>query len=298
MVHKPRNQRVDRTHRRAGQTAGPSIRGAYLRHPASTDPSTALSLYGHRSVACPSHSPTLLDLSLFLFLVGLVILLFSLDYAIATVVLFIAFLAYSTYAATNLLPVWYSNCPYKTPLSIAFMLIQSWTPVFVRWHRRIQRSLHSKLRPGYPLADDATIPVNGHAFLGLEAHTVQRQGQKLDAQSLNWLCSMSANPSVSTTVAHAISGLPIPFLAIGLLRSGACMEHVCKELHTYSPWYHQNSQRLQDGSSEELTRYYVYVHAHLQLTSTLDNNEASFETARMHTGHALLRLRLPTRTFK
>ncbi|TFK98282.1 hypothetical protein BDV98DRAFT_470985, partial [Pterulicium gracile] len=61
--------------------------------------------------------PTLLHLSLFLFLVGLVILLFSLDYAITTVVLFIAIMAYTAYVVTNLLPVWYPLCPYKTPLS-------------------------------------------------------------------------------------------------------------------------------------------------------------------------------------
>lgn len=107
--------------------------------------------------------PTLLHLSLFLFLVGLVILLFSLDYAITTVVLFIAIMAYTAYVVTNLLPVWYPLCPYKTPLSaFAFILIHSWTPVLKQCLTAIQRTLRSK-RPSRSIRGYRNIGQGSHS---------------------------------------------------------------------------------------------------------------------------------------
>lgn len=61
--------------------------------------------------------PTLLHLSLFLFFAGLVVFLFTLNYTIASVVAAIASIVYLAYVDSILLPIWYAECPYKTPLS-------------------------------------------------------------------------------------------------------------------------------------------------------------------------------------
>lgn len=59
--------------------------------------------------------PILLHLSLSLFFAGLVIFLFILDPIIARFVWFVGLLAFTAYIVSDLLPVWYPHCPYKTP---------------------------------------------------------------------------------------------------------------------------------------------------------------------------------------
>ncbi len=61
--------------------------------------------------------PVLLSMSLGIFLVGLVPFLVPLQASIASIVGTITFVTFAIYITTNLLPVWYPSCPYKTPLS-------------------------------------------------------------------------------------------------------------------------------------------------------------------------------------
>lgn len=46
------------------------------------------------------------------------------------------------------------------------------------------------------------------------------------------------------------------------------MEHICNELQSYNSF--RLRPRPQDAHPEEMTRYYVYNHAHLQLTSNME----------------------------
>ncbi|TFL00854.1 hypothetical protein BDV98DRAFT_508489, partial [Pterulicium gracile] len=72
---------------------------------------------------------SLLHLSLFLFFIGLVVLLFTLDITIAIFVTIIALLVYTAYALSNLLPVWYPHCPYRTPMSTyTFVIVRMLSP--------------------------------------------------------------------------------------------------------------------------------------------------------------------------
>ncbi|PBK69507.1 hypothetical protein ARMSODRAFT_867620, partial [Armillaria solidipes] len=61
--------------------------------------------------------PVLLSASLGIFLVGLVLFLVPLQAAIASIVGTITFVTFAIYFISNLLPVWFPSCPYKTPLS-------------------------------------------------------------------------------------------------------------------------------------------------------------------------------------
>ncbi|KAK0189484.1 hypothetical protein F5146DRAFT_932179 [Armillaria mellea] len=61
--------------------------------------------------------PVLLSVSLSIFLVGLVLFLAPLQTAIASIVGTITFVTFAIYLITNLLPIWFPSCPYKTLLS-------------------------------------------------------------------------------------------------------------------------------------------------------------------------------------
>ncbi|KAK0231760.1 hypothetical protein EDD85DRAFT_775554, partial [Armillaria nabsnona] len=61
--------------------------------------------------------PILLSVSLGIFLVSLVLFLVPLQASIASIVGTITFVTFAIYITTNLLPVWYPLCPYKTLLS-------------------------------------------------------------------------------------------------------------------------------------------------------------------------------------
>lgn len=86
--------------------------------------------------------PTLLHLALFLFFIGLVVLLSTLDNVVAVFVGLIAILAYTAYIAANLLPVWYPECPYKTPISTyAYLVVRNLSPRVRKWQQHIRVSL-------------------------------------------------------------------------------------------------------------------------------------------------------------
>jgi hypothetical protein len=61
--------------------------------------------------------PTILHLSLFLFMVGLVVFLYALDHIIAQVVASVAGFLFLVYVTTNVLPILAIGCPYRTPLT-------------------------------------------------------------------------------------------------------------------------------------------------------------------------------------
>ncbi|TDL13837.1 hypothetical protein BD410DRAFT_707430, partial [Rickenella mellea] len=61
--------------------------------------------------------PALLHVSLFLFLIGLVIFLFPISLPIATTMLAILVLVVAMYMVVTILPIYYRHCPYRTPLS-------------------------------------------------------------------------------------------------------------------------------------------------------------------------------------
>ncbi|KAK0494194.1 hypothetical protein EDD18DRAFT_363444 [Armillaria luteobubalina] len=63
--------------------------------------------------------PFLLSASLGIFLVGLVLFLVPLQRVIASIVGTITFATFAIYFISNVLPIWFPSCPYKTPLSDA-----------------------------------------------------------------------------------------------------------------------------------------------------------------------------------
>ncbi|KAJ6540736.1 hypothetical protein B0H19DRAFT_873110, partial [Mycena capillaripes] len=60
--------------------------------------------------------PTVLHLSLFLFMAGLVVFLYALNHVMALVVACIGGFLFGAYMMTNVLPILAIGCPYRTPL--------------------------------------------------------------------------------------------------------------------------------------------------------------------------------------
>ncbi|KAF7365728.1 hypothetical protein MVEN_00446500 [Mycena venus] len=77
--------------------------------------------------------PLLLHTSLFLFLAGLVAFLLPINISIATVAAVLSAVMVAAYTLLTMLPVWFLNCPYRTPLSTAFWGIsQTFASIWLR----------------------------------------------------------------------------------------------------------------------------------------------------------------------
>ncbi|KAF9078830.1 hypothetical protein BDP27DRAFT_1207066, partial [Rhodocollybia butyracea] len=68
--------------------------------------------------------PVIMHLSLAVFFVGLVIFLYPLQRVLSYIISAVTLFVYFFYVATNVLPVFYPQCPYQTPLSRFFFRIR------------------------------------------------------------------------------------------------------------------------------------------------------------------------------
>ncbi|KAF9023817.1 hypothetical protein BDZ89DRAFT_148479, partial [Hymenopellis radicata] len=144
--------------------------------------------------------PVLIHAALGLFFLGLIIYLCSLSAAMAAVMSFIAVAAFSIYSVCNILPVFYPDCAYKTPLALhsysLFCFIRQRVATFLK------RRGGGVLFPPHPSLSD------------MELDQVIRQGHILDASTLGWLFNVTSNLSVQSIVLQALSSLPLQNIPI------------------------------------------------------------------------------------
>ncbi len=140
--------------------------------------------------------PLLLSMSLGIFLVGLVLFLVPLQAAIASIVGTITFVTFAVYLITNLLPVWFPSCPYKTPLSQYTFLLYAYI---------INHGLF--ISPASSVAAPTKPPPR--EFRDVERAAVELGADDLDAYALGWLSGMSSNPSVLNIIVQSTSALPL-----------------------------------------------------------------------------------------
>ncbi|PBK69300.1 hypothetical protein ARMSODRAFT_156620 [Armillaria solidipes] len=134
--------------------------------------------------------PVLLHISLGLFFAGLSIYLFALDIAIAYVVAVISATAYVAYVACLVLPLFYHNCPYKTPLMLHLPGL---------YHAA--RSIVSRLIPG--------VSNKPRSIKDVERSGAFQAAAAIDSQAVSWLYSASSNTSVKQIVLQAVLGIRI-----------------------------------------------------------------------------------------
>ncbi|KAL1761313.1 hypothetical protein FB107DRAFT_269303 [Schizophyllum commune] len=177
--------------------------------------------------------PTLLHVSLLFFFVGLALYTFSLDTAIAYVVIALAGSAYSLYIVANVLPIFDPQCPYKTPLSQygSHLLWSALTGVH-GWVRRLEQdtlpgpppagqSLESACRARrWTTSARTRIITHVKALVRRlppsaawnprtrEATAAARDETSLMVDCLAWVHATTSNPSAVSITVQAISGLP------------------------------------------------------------------------------------------
>ncbi|PBK69495.1 hypothetical protein ARMSODRAFT_957134 [Armillaria solidipes] len=139
--------------------------------------------------------PLLLSVSLGIFLVGLVLFLVPLQVAIASIVGTVTFVTFAIYFITNLLPVWFPSCLYKTPLS---------QYIFLPYAYIINHSFF--------ISPASSAPAHAkplRKFRDVERAAVELRADDLDAYALGWLSGTSSNPSVQSIVMQSTSALPL-----------------------------------------------------------------------------------------
>lgn len=201
--------------------------------------------------------PILLHISLLLFFIGLVVLLRETDYIIAGLVTTIAVVVYTAYFITNLLPVWYPQCPYRTPLSSFALFVKQLCSTILR---------HLPAR-AKSLAEDSSTDMQEEPkklFVSLqqsESSAIRNAGDQLDAEILTWLHETTSNPSVGAVVTYAISDLQMGFTALDTLR--IVVPQACATLAqcVEGPWW---KSQVREGMERTL---YTCLQTHLHLST-------------------------------
>ncbi|KAL1666335.1 hypothetical protein GGF50DRAFT_113314 [Schizophyllum commune] len=177
--------------------------------------------------------PMLLHASLLLFFVGLSLYTFSLDTTIAYVVIALAGSAYSLYIVANILPMFDTQCPYKTPLShYGSHLLWSALAGVHGWVRHLEQDIlpgppSSEQQPGsafrarrWTASARARAVSRAKALVRLlqppsvwnprtrEATAVAHDETSLMVGCLSWVHATTSNPSAVSITVQAISGLP------------------------------------------------------------------------------------------
>lgn len=213
--------------------------------------------------------PTLLHLSLLLFLLGLIVFLSDMDNAIAAIVGVITALAYAIYFATNLIPLLYAQCPYKTPISTyCYPVVHLCKSLLHTVAGLVSRVFRGKFCQGTRSFAQEPPP---STLKALETVAIGQNGDEVDTSMFTWLCSISSNPSVRSVVAQSLADLRIgfPFVLKVALRKDF-LEQICTGLHACFTGTNPEKQTLRVGMEEKAG---CYLRAHLQLVSICAGEE-------------------------
>lgn len=137
--------------------------------------------------------PLMLHLSLGLFLLGLVLYLLPQQLYIASVTGIISLATCIVYLVTNMLPIKYSQCPYKTPLS---SLVYALVIRILQQVRTVMNTASSAFSPHMKTLN------------GFELHATEISRAEYDVQALLWLYVRSSTSATRRLVIQALSGLP------------------------------------------------------------------------------------------
>ncbi|KAK0217970.1 hypothetical protein IW262DRAFT_1106801 [Armillaria fumosa] len=164
--------------------------------------------------------PVLMSTSLAVFLVGLILFIIPLRVSIASIVGSVTFIAFAAYLVTNLLPILYPSCPYKTPLSQYIFSLYAYIThnISFKWIKLFDDVELSSL-PEH-------VPPKPVALKDAEIAAVKQYADETDVHALSWLYSMSSNPSVQSIVIQSTGALPLTSVT-SLLHHIAYLSSIC-----------------------------------------------------------------------
>lgn len=149
--------------------------------------------------------PIIMHVSLVLFLAGLVLFYVPLRISLAWTVGVVTVVACVLYVISNVIPIYLPQCPYHTPLTEFFHYVL--TVARISYQSVLSRGLpDASSDPDPALYSRATILPDSSAKL--EKLEVKERYDELSVDALDWLFTMSSNPSVRKIVLQAVGGLP------------------------------------------------------------------------------------------
>ncbi|KAH9038139.1 hypothetical protein EDB84DRAFT_1577455 [Lactarius hengduanensis] len=122
--------------------------------------------------------PMLLHISLFLFFGGLIVFLYNVDTTLARIILAFVVPSLVLYTLLTALPVFYYDCPFKTPLTSVLSYI-TYTIANYRPRIRRRRNKHTEHLHWHPEKHSAYLTQ-------LWAHDGSEEGAELDHTALRW----------------------------------------------------------------------------------------------------------------
>ncbi|KAK0499584.1 hypothetical protein EDD18DRAFT_856379 [Armillaria luteobubalina] len=186
--------------------------------------------------------PVLMHLALALFFIGLSLFLHPLRAALSWVVWTGTVLLIVAYVIVTILPMYFSQCPYRTPLcDLAYPPCIFVTSVVQKNYLRLRQLLRQcpYRTPLFNLASSPYVHVMSlvqkhycqlrqhwrynlnepdsmndiraepNSLKQLELEAVEKASLRLSVEALQWLLSASSNPAVQSIVVESIGGLPM-----------------------------------------------------------------------------------------
>lgn len=197
--------------------------------------------------------PVLMHASLGLFLLGLVVYLAPLHIQIAYTIGAMSLLTFFAYFATTFLPLFYAQCPYKTPLSAyAYPLYSQFCHVVLPKLFRVHSAPSARVSS---MKKAEALAVNDNVYA-------------TDARALAWLHSMSSNPIVRSISIQSMSALSLK--STSALKSELvdvavlCQQEIKRTFE--SEWCPDN-QDIMEAKAERVFRAYLRFRAEPGLIS-------------------------------
>lgn len=153
--------------------------------------------------------PFLLHASVFLFLAGLIEFLFQINRVLAWVLLGWVFIGAKIYLVLTLLPFWYRDCPYMTPISgLLWRFVQAFQFAFLSTFRRISEIILPKSTSRRMNLKEYVGKCKDRLVGGLQ-HDLEKSAigasPELDAFSMRWTLKSLREPS---ELESFIAGIP------------------------------------------------------------------------------------------
>lgn len=151
--------------------------------------------------------PIVLHVALGLFLAGLVVFLIPLNLPLASIVGLITALIYTAYITSNILPLIYTHCPYRTPFSDILN-------VLTHTIRALPSLARAQIHNIFPdVSDEVTnFSPTTEAFVTLkEAERLAATGygvaEDVACNAVLWLYRMTSNPPTKTVIWESLGCL-------------------------------------------------------------------------------------------
>ncbi len=155
--------------------------------------------------------PVLMHLALAIFLSGLVIFLHPLRAALSWFICAGTAVVYAAYVLAAILPIIFPQCPYRTPLCDLVYLSFCRIVPRVTWYGKknflssIKRRKFGAMFHSLPHVQARTL----QSLMAIESKSVRQMSINLAAEALDWLFSVTSNPTVQSIVIQSIGGLPM-----------------------------------------------------------------------------------------